>query len=80
MSDAADPRPGAPDGDAAPATPVTIELRWGGPLVVRGPVVIELADGSVARRGTHASLCRCGFSRNMPFCDGTHAGVGFRGE
>ena len=57
--------------------PIAVEIRWGGPLVVRGAIEVVLPDGTVVRR-THAALCRCGASSNKPFCDGTHAGVGFR--
>ena len=58
---------------------LTIDVRWGGPLVAHGPLEVVLEDGTVVRRGTHAALCRCGASRAKPFCDGSHAGIGFRG-
>jgi CDGSH-type Zn-finger protein len=29
---------------------------------------------------TKVAFCRCGQSSNKPFCDGTHAKVGFRSE
>jgi uncharacterized Fe-S cluster protein YjdI/CDGSH-type Zn-finger protein len=48
-----------------------------GPLYLRGD--IELADdrGEI-RRDTRMALCRCGQSRNKPFCDNTHRLTGFR--
>ena len=43
-----------------------------GPFEVVG--YIELIDdmGSVPESEEHYTLCRCGLSRNMPFCDGMH--------
>ncbi|MEJ2318533.1 MAG: CDGSH iron-sulfur domain-containing protein [Gemmatimonadales bacterium] len=37
-----------------------------------GPYLVSGAEG----RATFA-LCRCGASRNKPFCDGTHSKIGF---
>jgi CDGSH-type Zn-finger protein len=43
-----------------------------------GSFVVKRDDGSeeVVEKDTVA-LCRCGQSSNKPFCDGTHALVGF---
>lgn len=44
-----------------------------GPILVRGDVVIEDANG--VRHRTHrpvSAVCRCGQSAIPPWCDGTH--------
>jgi uncharacterized Fe-S cluster protein YjdI len=56
----------------------TIEARPDGPLFVRGSVRIVGTDGRLIREDTRAALCRCGASRNKPFCDGSHRRIGFR--
>jgi CDGSH-type Zn-finger protein len=43
-----------------------------GPLVVRGPVTIQHADGQVVETGRTVALCRCGRSALKPLCDGSH--------
>ncbi|NDV69795.1 CDGSH iron-sulfur domain-containing protein [Dysgonomonas sp. 25] len=48
-----------------------------GPLKVEGKVELTLADGSKKER-ENPFLCRCGASKNKPFCDGTHAKIGFK--
>ncbi|MER3456269.1 MAG: iron-binding protein [candidate division GAL15 bacterium] len=60
---------------------VTITPRDNGPYLVRGPVRLVDAEGrewSVDR--DVVALCRCGGSANKPFCDGTHARVGFQSQ
>lgn len=72
-----------PEHDAtatATSTPVVIALRPNGPLVVEGPVRIELARGEVLEVTDRAVLCRCGNSASKPFCDGSHKRVGFEAE
>jgi len=52
-----------------------------GPLHCHGP--IELIDDQDSDQllpaGDHFTLCRCGQSKKRPFCDGSHATVGFKG-
>jgi CDGSH-type Zn-finger protein len=60
-------------------TEVTITVRSNGPYKVIGPVTIVDLEG---RRfelpdGRAVALCRCGHSRNKPFCDASHRRVGF---
>jgi CDGSH-type Zn-finger protein len=50
-----------------------------GPLLVRGPFVIQDQDGNEIEVGRKTvALCRCGKSRMRPFCDGTHQVVRFK--
>jgi len=54
-----------------------IKVLPNAPLLVQGTVELILADGTtVVKENTH--LCRCGASKNKPFCDGSHAKVGFK--
>jgi CDGSH-type Zn-finger protein/uncharacterized Fe-S cluster protein YjdI len=54
-----------------------IEPLTNGPLSVRGNVEICAGTGRTVDRVTATRLCRCGHSANKPYCDGTHARVGF---
>lgn len=49
-----------------------------GPLLVEGNLEICAGTGRTVKRVTKAALCRCGHSANKPFCDGSHAKVGFQ--
>jgi CDGSH-type Zn-finger protein/uncharacterized Fe-S cluster protein YjdI len=62
------------DGGAQEPTPAvnTIGIRENGPLAVSA--AIELAGQSI---GARATLCRCGASKNKPYCDGSHVGAAF---
>lgn len=50
----------------------TIRVRENGPLAVYADVRIGGAD-----LGPRVTLCRCGASKNKPFCDGAHAAASF---
>jgi CDGSH-type Zn-finger protein len=45
------------------------------PLWVRGEIPIESASGKQYEIRNRVTLCRCGKSRNKPFCDGSHVGI-----
>lgn len=61
-----------------PDLPPEVAVVDDGPLWVRGRVRIVAADGEAYEVRNRVTLCRCGRSRNKPFCDGTHAEAGFR--
>ncbi len=61
--------------------PLVIRCRENGPLVIQGPFKIIDHQGNefVQPTGKAAvALCRCGASRNKPFCDGSHRACGFQ--
>jgi CDGSH-type Zn-finger protein/uncharacterized Fe-S cluster protein YjdI len=57
---------------------LAIDPQVNGPLKVRGNLEIMSGTGRVVARVVNAALCRCGGSASKPFCDGTHARIGFR--
>ena len=54
-----------------------VAIKPNGPARVGGGATIEGEDGSRIDEGACVSLCRCGHSASMPFCDGSHKVVGF---
>jgi CDGSH-type Zn-finger protein/uncharacterized Fe-S cluster protein YjdI len=61
---------GRPDEALPPVNLLTV--REAGPYTVHAPIIL---DGEPD--GLRATLCRCGASRNKPFCDGSHHDAGF---
>jgi CDGSH-type Zn-finger protein len=50
-----------------------IDIIEGGEIRIRGPFVIN-AELHERQNAGHATLCRCGLSKNKPWCDGRHRG------
>ena len=69
-------------GDGAPGEggPLKIGRAPNGPLLLSGNFSIVSGSGRIAWTGTKAALCRCGKSKNKPFCDGAHKAAGFEAE
>ncbi len=43
-----------------------------GPIWVQGCIPVESADGKTYQPRNRVTLCRCGKSKNKPFCDSSH--------
>jgi CDGSH-type Zn-finger protein len=58
---------------------VKIQALKNGPLMIQGSVEVLDSNGQpmTPPRPTVA-LCRCGHSKNKPFCDGMHGKAGFQ--
>jgi CDGSH-type Zn-finger protein len=68
------------DGYTVQGGKLTIKPSSNGPLLLSGNVAIRAASGRLAWKGTRVELCRCGGSRNKPFCDGSHKEIGFTSD
>jgi CDGSH-type Zn-finger protein len=53
------------------------EAGVSGPLWIRGGIQIESARGENYEIRNRITLCRCGKSKNKPFCDASHMTTGF---
>ncbi len=56
----------------------TVHVTYNGPLFVRGELDVEGLDQDAPGLKFRAALCRCGKSKNKPFCDNSHEAAGFR--
>jgi len=77
FSASGEPPTGAAEMPAVRNGPVSVEPQIDGPLQIRGNLEIISGTGRVVARVQQTRLCRCGGSANKPFCDGTHARIGF---
>jgi CDGSH-type Zn-finger protein len=59
---------------------VTMRVKPNGSIRVTGTVDFVDADGNVMESKTDFSLCRCGHSKEKPYCDGSHREAGFTAE
>ncbi len=64
----------------SPGGPLEVRRAANGPLLVTGNFVMRTSAGREGWRGAKAALCRCGASKNKPFCDGSHTTAGFEAD
>jgi CDGSH-type Zn-finger protein/uncharacterized Fe-S cluster protein YjdI len=56
----------------------TINVAYNGPLYIKGDLDIECTTDDFNGVEFRAALCRCGQSKNKPFCDNSHEDAGFK--
>jgi CDGSH-type Zn-finger protein len=56
---------------------VETTLYHNGRLALAGNLEIFSGTSRTIMKTMSRGLCRCGHSANMPYCDGTHARIGF---
>jgi CDGSH-type Zn-finger protein len=58
----------------------SITVTKDGPYAVMGGAQLLEQAWAQGASTEHYTLCRCGGSKNKPFCDGTHWSIGFKDE
>ncbi len=73
-----EPKPTIPDPIEDQGGQLTASRIPDGPLKVAGNVELTSGTGRQIVKGKNMFLCRCGASKNKPFCDGSHKGIEFK--
>ncbi len=73
-----EPTPKIPRSKDNQESAVKIDRQPDGPLKIDGNVEMCTGTGKRIAKLGMAYLCRCGQSKNKPFCDGSHKQIGFK--
>jgi uncharacterized Fe-S cluster protein YjdI len=69
-----------PVGDELVPKPSTeIIIMENGAALIKGSFIMKKPSGEIIETSQQIALCRCGYSRNKPFCDGSHYDKKFKG-
>jgi uncharacterized Fe-S cluster protein YjdI len=68
-----------PDKPKNEEEPVSVKVMVDGPIIIKGDFTIDYDGIRKDINDSLVSICRCGISDHMPFCDGRHRKVGFNG-
>ena len=67
-------------GEPEPKIQLGAEVVPNGPLLIHGDLKVKLKNGDDVNKTGTTAFCRCGGTANPPYCDGTHARIGFKDE
>jgi uncharacterized Fe-S cluster protein YjdI len=56
-----------------------VEAVPNGPLLIYGNLTVKHSRGEEIKKNKVTAFCRCGFSQNKPYCDGSHQKNNFVG-
>lgn len=56
-----------------------VEVLANGPLLIYGNLKVKDKDGNETLKSQTTAFCRCGASKNKPYCDGSHVKIAFEG-
>jgi uncharacterized Fe-S cluster protein YjdI len=62
---------------AVPGNPVSVKIMMDGPIVIKGDFAFKYTGNNKEIKDGIISICRCGASNRLPFCDGSHRKTGF---
>ena len=60
--------------------PLVVSPQKDGPLKVAGNLEVVSGTGRTLNRVEEAFFCRCGHSKDKPYCDGSHRKAGFEAD
>ena len=56
---------------------ISVKVSKDGPYIIQNCTSLVNSKGDELETKEYIALCRCGVSRNKPFCDGAHKKAGF---
>jgi uncharacterized Fe-S cluster protein YjdI len=55
-----------------------VEVTPNGPLLIYGTITVKDTAGNESIKNKTTAFCRCGASKNKPYCDGSHVKIAFK--
>ncbi len=65
--------------EAEESLKIAVEVLENGPLLVYGTLEVVDQNGNSETKNKTTAFCRCGASKNKPYCDGSHMKIEFKG-
>lgn len=63
--------------ESSEENPLSVKIMPDGPIVLKGNFTLFYSGTRKEVNNSVISICRCGSSQHMPFCDGQHKKIGY---